>query len=301
MVRLADPRALEAHQARFDLGRWPREGLDPVDARRLDALLDRPYESLDARDVAHALDLVERGGLAEALFPYFLPAALRRPPYRDTLASERLLAGLFATRGRPEVADWGPEIEETLVRWLVTRPLRGGDDPVDLWLSDAAARRHELEAARRLPARIRMRASLGGGWVAAREGPIYPRVALLLFHAEPERAVERFLSWESSEERNLVRVAVEVLFHAAGEGWRPDPAALAETLDVPARLARLEDRIAHEELDVALGAAATAILLAPRRGRELRARVAPRVAALDASDSDRFVLPSRVRRLLTGT
>lgn len=300
MVRLADPRALEAHQARFDLGRWPREGLDPVDARRLDAILDRPYESLDARDVAHALDLIERGGLAEALFPYFLPAALRRPPTTDALASERLLSGLFATRGQSAVADWGPEIEEALVRWLCTRPLRGGDDPIDLWLSDAAARRHELEASRRLPARIRMRASLGGGWAAAREGPLYPRVALLLFHAEPQRAVARFLAWEASEEPNLVRVAIEVLFHAAGEGWRPDPAALAETLDVPARLARLEELVAHGETDVALGAAAAAILLAPRRARELRARAAPRLAALDLLDSDRFVLPSRVRRLLTG-
>ena len=59
MVRLPDPMRLRAHQARFDVARLSREGLDPFDASRLDALLDRPYEDLSGSDVACALDVAQ--------------------------------------------------------------------------------------------------------------------------------------------------------------------------------------------------------------------------------------------------
>jgi hypothetical protein len=300
MVRLANDAALRDHLARFDPSRLTREGLDPLEARRLDALLDRPYEDLDGRDVAHALALVRSAGLPTDLFAYFLPAVLRRPPWKDVRASECLMAGLLAARDDAVVASWDAEIEATLVRFLTARPLRGGDDPVDLWFTETASRQRGLEAARRLPWGARRRAGLLADWARATEGPVYARAALVLLQRWPSAAERRFLLWETGSEDNLLRAWVEVMFHAHGEGWRPGSAALDAVLDAPSRYALAEGLIGHLEPDVAIGAAAVALLLAPGRGREVRARVAPRIADLDATDQDRFVLLPVVRSLLTG-
>jgi hypothetical protein len=300
MVRFADDAALRDHLARFDPSRLSREGLDPLEARRLDALLERPYEDLDSRDVSHALAIVDRAGTPPDLFAYFLPAALRRPPYKDLRASECLLAGLLAARDDAVVAAWDAEIEATLVRFLTARPLRGGDDPVDLWLSETASRQRALEAARRLPWSARRRAGLLADWVRATEGPVYARAALLLLQRWPDAAERRLLMWEAGTEDNLLRAWVEVMFHAHGEGWRPGSAALDALLDAPARYAVADGLIAHVEPDLAVGAAAVALLLAPSRGREVRARVAPRLAQLDAMDQDAFVVLPVVRALLDG-
>lgn len=300
MVRLADPRSLRAHQARFDIARLPRTGLEALEIRRLDLLLDRPYEDLDAADVANALHLIDRAGLYAPLFAYFLPAALRRPPCRDLVASERLLAGLLSTGSDEAVADWDPEIEEALVSWLSTRPLRGGDDPVDLWLSEPALRRRELEAARRLPSILRIRSGLSSGWREACEGPLYVRLALLCLTRWPAAAERRLRAWESSSEDNLSRAWVELMFHAHGEGWRAEQPALETWLASPERIEAAEHLLTHAEPDIALGAAAVALLLVPHRARELRARVAGRLASHLASEQDRFALTPTVLGLLTG-
>jgi len=300
MVRLADPRSLRAHQARFDVASLPRTGLDALEVRSLDALLERPYQDLDARDVAHALHLIDRAGLHAQLFAYFLPAALRRPPYKDLLASERLLTGLLAAATDDAVHDWDPEIEETLVTWLSTRPLRGGDDPVDLWLAETSLRRRELEAARRLPSIVRIRSGLSHGWREATEGPIYVRLALLLLSRWPAAAERRLRAWEVSAEPNHSRAWIELMFHAHGEGWRAEQTALESWLASPDRLEAAESLLSHSELDVAIGASAVALLLAPRRARELRGRIAGRLAALDVGEPGRFVLTPTVRKLLVG-
>lgn len=300
MVRLRDPKSLRAHQARFDVARLSHEGLDPLDASRIDALLDRPYEDLTGKDVACALEVIERAGLDEGLFAYFLPAVLRRPPFQDVVACERLLLGLEGARGEPAVADWDPEIDATLLRWLSIRPLRGGDDPVDLYLSEAALRRHEIEAARRLPTESRLRSCLGMDWHRAAEGPLYPRVAMSLLDRTPAKAVSRLGSLEKSHDENLHRAWVELLFHAHGVGWRPASRDAVEWMDAPARAAFAEALLAHDALDVAIGAAGVLILMQPRRARELRMRASVRLAALDASDSDKFVLTPVTRRLFAG-
>lgn len=300
MVRASDPLRLRAHQARFDVARIPREGLEPLDARRLDMLLDRPYEDLSGGDVACALDVMDRASLHAPLFAYFLPAVLRRPPWKDFVASERFLLGLEGARGDPAIADWSAEIDATLRRWLTLRPLRGGDDPVDLHLSEAGLRRHEIEAARRLPTESRLHSRLGADWRRAGEGPIYVRAALLLLDRTPATAVERLRAFERSEDDNLQRSWVELAVHAHGVGWRPEVRDAVEWLDAPARRAHADALIARAEPDLAIGAAAAAILIHPRSAREVRARIAPRIAALDASEADAFVLTPVVRRLLQG-
>lgn len=300
MVRLRDPEILRAHQARFDVARFALAGLAPLDASRLDALLDRPYEDLTGKDVACALDVIERAGLDASLFAYFLPAVLRRPPFRDVVACERLLLGLDGARGEAAISDWDPEIDATLLRWLSLRPLRGGDDPVDLYLSEAALRRHEIEAARRLPTESRLRSCLGMDWHRAAEGPLYPRVALSLLDRTPSKAVARLASLERSHDENLHRAWVELLFHAHGVGWRPESREAVDWMDAPARAAFAEGLMGHAALDLALGAAGVAILLQPRRARELKGRAVQRLAALDASDSDKFVLTRITRRLFEG-
>ena len=300
MVRLADDAGLRDHIARFDTTRLSRGGLDALDARRLEALLERPYEDLDGPDVALALTLVERAGLPPDLFAYFLPAALRRPPFKDLRASESLLAGLVASRGEEAVAAWDPEIEATLVRFLAARPLRGGDDPVDLWLSETASRQRALESERRLPRSARRRAGLLADWERTSEGPVYARAALVLLGRWPDAAERRLRMWETGTQDNLLRAWVEVMFHAHGEGWSPGPPSLDAVLDVSARFAFAHGLLGHPEVDLALGAAAVAILLVPSRAREVRARIAPCLAALEAADSDRFVLLPAVRSLLAG-
>lgn len=301
MVRPSDPMRLRAHQARFDVARLSRDGLDPLDARRLDALLDRPYEELSGADVACALDVMHRAGLHAPLFAYFLPAVLRRPPFQDVVASERFLEGLEGARGDLAVADWNPEIEATLTHWLTHRPMRGGDDPVDLYLSEAGLRRHEIEAARRLPTESRLRSCLGTDWRRASEGPLYPRAVLVLLDRAPAKAVARLTSLERSEHDNLRRAWIEILMHAHGVGWRPESREAVEWLDAPKRMTFAEGLMGHLELDIAIGAAAAAILMSPRRARELRERASVRLTALDASDSDKFVLTPIARRLLTGS
>ncbi len=300
MVRLSDPLRLRAHQARFDVASLSRDALEPLDASRLDALLDRPYEDLTGNDVACALDVMHRAGLHAPLFAYFLPAVLRRPPFKDVVASERFLEGLEGSRGDAAVSDWNTEIDATLTRWLTLRPMRGGDDPVDLHLSEAGLRRHEIEAARRLPTESRLRSCLGTDWRRASEGPLYPRALLVLLDRAPAKAVARLNAFEKSDDDNLRRAWVELLMHAHGVGWRPESRETVDWLDAPKRLAFAEALMGHPELDIAIGAAAAAILMSPRRVRELRLRVSVRLAALDASDSDKFVLPPVTRRLLVG-
>lgn len=300
MVRLADPDVLRAHQALFHPASLRGAGLDPLLSRHLDALVGRPYESLSGDDAVRALDLVDRAGLPPALFAYFLPALLRRPPMRDRLASERLLQGLLVARGEPALVPWAAEIEETLVRFLAARPVRGGDDPVDLWLSEPALRRLEFAAVRRVPERPRARTGVAVDWTRATEGPLYARAALVLFQRFPTAAERRFLLWEAVPDDNAARAWVETMFHVHGEGWRPEPASLDRLLDEPERLAAAEALLAHPEPDVAIGAAAVGAVLAPRRWKEWRLRVASRLRSLDASDQDRFVLVPTVRRLLSG-
>ena len=298
MLRLADPEALRAHQAQFDLDRLLPTDLDPVATRRLAALLARPYEDLTAAEVPYALDLVAQAGYPAALFAYLVPAVLRRPPLRDRWAADRWVVGLSAARGHPGLASWATEIDETLVRWLEARPIRGGDDPVDLWLSDGALHRFDLRAARRLADPGRSRPGVAADWVRAHEGPFYARAAFCLLQRSGVGAERRFLLWESATTDAAARAWVEVMFHAHGEGWRPEPASLDRLLDDPERLVVAEALTAHPEVDVAVGAAAVAILLAPRRARELRARVEGRLRALAAADQDRFVLVPSVGRLL---
>jgi hypothetical protein len=300
MVRLADPDALRAHVARFDPHALPHAALATLDARRLDVLLDRPYEDLTARDVAQALDLVERAGFDPALFAYFLPAALRTPPEHDGVATGRFLGALLAARGEEAVAEWDAEIEGALAGWLETRPLRGGDDPVDLWLSERGARWVEIDSARRLVRVPRLRIGPGTGWAQASSGPPYARIALTLLSRWPAKAVERYLAWERSSRDNDLRSWVEVTFHAHAEGWRPDPAPLSDVLVAPERLARARTLLLHDADDVALGAAALLCLLDPRGMPAVRAVVAARLRTLDASHDDRFVLIRSVRRLLAG-
>lgn len=298
MVRLADPVVLRAHQALFDPAALRAHALDPVSGRHLDALLERPYEDLSGDDAVRALALTDVAGLPPTLFAYFLPALLRRPPMRDRRASERLLQGLLVARGEPALAPWGPEIEETLVRWLAARPLRGGDDPVDLWLSEPALRRLEVAATRRHAEGPRARTGVAVDWTRTLEAPVYARAALVLFQRFPAAAERRFLMWEAAPDDNAARAWVETMFHVHGEGWRPEPAALDALLDEPARLSAAEALIAHPEPDVAIGAAAVGAVLAPRRWKEWRLRIGSRLRALDAADQDRFVLVPTVRRLL---
>ena len=301
MVRLSDPLRLRAHRARFDVARLSREGLDPLDSRRLRALLDRPYEDLSGSDVACALDVMHRAGLHALLFAYFLPAVLRRPPFEDVVASERFLVALEGARSDAAVAEWGSEIGATLMRWLTLRPMRGGDDPVDLHLSEAGLRRHEIEAARRLPTESRLRSCLGTDWRRAGEGPLYPRAAMVLLDRSPANAVARLASFEKSHDDNLRRVSIELLVHAHGVGWRPESPEAVDWLDAPKRMVFAEALMGHSQLDIAIGAAVAAILMSPRRVRELRLRASVRLAALDATDSDKFVLTPVTRRLLVGS
>ncbi len=297
MVRLADPSALRAHLARFDLARVPRERLAPVDAMRLDRLLDEPYDDLDGRDVSLALDLLSKGGLHVPLFAYFLPAALRSPPAKDPTAAERFLEGLIATRSDAAAADWAPEVDAVLEQWLATRPFRGGDDPVDLWISEEAAQRRELEAARRHPVGARSRLRSSDRWAAAWEGPVYARIALLLLQRSGARARTRLESWERAVARALAPAWVATLFHAPGGRWRPKAPGVPEFLDAPERAAKARALLAHPKDDVAVGAAAVlSVLGAGDSGA--RAAVEARVRTLDASESDRFVLTRRVRALL---
>jgi hypothetical protein len=298
MLRLADPDLLRAHRSQFDVEALRPTGLDPVATRRLAGLVDRPYEDLTAVEVPYALELVAAAGYPAPLFAYFLPAFLRRPPLRDRGAADRWVVGLVAARGTPGVEAWAPEIDETLVRLLAARPVRGGDDPVDLWLSERALDRFELRAARRLADTARSRPGVAADWVRASEGPFYARTALCLLQRSGDGAERRFLLWESAASDADARAWVEVMFHVHGEGWRPEPASLDRLLDDPARLEVAEAWIAHPEPDVAIGAAAVALLLAPRRARELRARVEGRLRALAAADQDRFVLVPSVARLL---
>jgi hypothetical protein len=301
MVRLADSTVLREHQARFDPACLPRTGLDPLAARRLEGLLARPYEALDARDVVEALDLVARSGHEAALVAYFLPAALRQPPLRDREAADRFLASLWAAREAPEVALWDAEIEQTLLRWLATRPLRGGDDPVDLWISATALRRRGLETARRVPRDPRRGGGLVAGWTTAAGGPPYARAALLLLARWPAAAERRVHLWEAGGDDHHLRAWLEVMFHAHGEGWRPGAPAFDAWIEAPARRAVVETLLAHPEPDVAIGAAAVGLLVLPGRARTIRAAVASRLRALDAAEEDRFVLTPEVRRLLEGT
>jgi hypothetical protein len=300
MVRLADPEALRAHVARFDPAGPSRRSLSTLDARRLDVLLAEPYEDLTARDVAQALDLVARSGFDAGLFAYFLPAALRTPPERDAVAVGRFLGALLACRTDPAVAEWDQEIEGALTGWLVTRPLRGGDDPVDLWLSERAARWVELDGLRKMVRVPRVRIGPGAGWVHEAETPPYARIALTLLQRWPARAVDRYLAWERSPHDNDLRAWVEVTFHAHGEGWRPDPAPLTDVLVSPPRVTRALSLLLHDADDVALGAAAILALIDPRRMPTVRSLVAARLRELEASDHDRFVLVRSVRRLLVG-
>ncbi len=298
MLRLADPAVLRAHQDRFDADALLPVGLDPGAARQLEALLRRPYEDLTAVELPYALELVARAGYPAALFAYFLPAVLRRPPLRDRCAIDRWVIGLVAARGHPGLASWAEEIDETLIRVLDARPVRGGDDPVDLWLSDGALHKFELRAARRLDDPGRSRPGVAAEWARASEGPFYARAALCLLARAGAGAERRFLMWESASSDAAARAWVEVMFHVQGEGWRPEPASLDRLLDDPARLAVAEAWTAHPEPDVAIGAAGVAVLMAPRRAREMRARVEGRLRALAASDQDRFVLVPTVARLL---
>jgi hypothetical protein len=304
LVRLNDPQALRAHQARFDLGRLPRDGMSSLDARRLEALLDRPYEELRDEEVAHALDLTARASATGSWFAYFLPATLKADPATDLALAERFLAGLLAARREPSSApaldDWTPEVDDALERALCERPLRGPDDPVDLWLPDDAARLREIEAARRFRMPRRLGPGAASSWRDAREGPFYARVALLLLERRPAAAVGRLRSWETSPRDNLARVWVETLFHGHGVGWRADAPGVADFLDAPERGTRAEALLAHGQDDVAIGAAAVLRLLAPPRAEAARERVAARLAAVDARPCDRFVLTRSLRRLLRG-
>ena len=90
------------------------------------------------------------------------------------------------------------------------------------------------------------------------------------------------------------------MFHAHGEGWRPESPMIDGLLAAPERAEVADGLMGHPELDLALGAAGVTLLLSPRRGREVRARIEGRLRALDASDQDRFVLLPTVRRLLEG-
>jgi hypothetical protein len=297
MVRLADTASLRAHAARFPPDAIPREGLSPLDALRLDRILSRPYEELTVDEVAQALTLVERNALGR-LFAYVLPAALRRPPETDLVASDRLLEGLLRSHGEAAIADWEPEIERFLDRTLESRPLRGGDDPVDLWISPDALRLRALEAARRMAGVARARTRPAPTWGAAREGPFYARVALALLERYPGRALERLEAWEKAPEENASRAWVEVVFHANALGWGPCSAEAFGHLVSAERATRAHDLLLHERIDVAIGAAAILRLIAPGRAQGVRDRVEGLLAALDACESDRFVLPSSVRRLL---
>jgi hypothetical protein len=296
MVRLGDTASLRAHAARFPPGAIPRDGLAPLDACRLDRILSRPYEELTSEEVAQALALVDRNRLP-MLFAYVLPAALRRPPSHDLAASDRLLDGLLRLRADPTLAHWEPEIERSLERSLELRPLRGGDDPVDLWISDEALRLRLLEAARR-PAAARERPRRVPTWASAREGPFYARLALTLLDRRPSRAVARVERWEEVDDPNLARAWVEIVFHANAMGWGPDAPHTFDHLVSPERAARAHALLLHDELDVAIGAAAVLRLLAPARAAGMRDRVQGLLAALDAAESDRFVLTGTVRRLL---
>jgi|GEM_PF-3358509 len=298
MLRLADLAVLRAHQDGFDLDALQPAGLDPGAARHLAALLRRPYEDLTAAEIPYALDVVARAGYPAGLFAYFLPAVLRRPPLRDRWAVDRWVVGLVAARGHPGLASWAEEIDETLIRILDARPVRGGDDPVDLWMSDGALHKFELRAARQLADPARSRPGVAADWVRAAAGPLYARAALCLLARAGAGAERRFLMWESAASDAAARSWVEVMFHVHGEGWRPEPASLDRLLDDPARREVAEAWTAHPEADVAIGAAAVAVLMAPRRARELRARVAGRLRVLEASDQDRFVLVPTVARLL---
>jgi hypothetical protein len=300
MVRLADPDALRAHVARFDPGRLARESLSTLDGRRLDVLLEKPYEELNARDVAQALDLAERSGYEPSLFAYFLPAALRTPPERDVVATGRFLGALLACRGDEAVAAWEEEVEGALAGWLVTRPLRGGDDPVDLWLSERAARWVEIDGARTMARVPRVRIGPGTGWTQASQGPPYARIALTLLRLWPAKAVDRYLGWERSARDDDLRAWVEVTFHAHGEGWRPDPAPLVDVLCDPDRVARARTLLLHDAADLAIGAAAILALLDPARMPTVRPLALARLRDLDARADDRFVVTRAVRRLLTG-
>jgi hypothetical protein len=300
MVRHADPAALREHLERLDPRRLPRDGFSAMDARRLDRLAARAYESLDAQDVAHALELVARNGYSAPWFAYFLPAALRTPPDRDLRATDRLLAGLFATRGDAALDAWATDVEAVLLDLLARRPLRGGDDPVDLWLSERSSRWLELDARRRLVHVAKVRLGPGTGWRESPEGPPYARIALAVLASRPEAACERFLAWESSDHLNPRRAAIEVAFHAHGEGWRPEPAPLADLFSSPDRTKAALSLLPHPAHDVALAGAALVCLRDPRRAASIRPMVAERLRRLDASSDDRFVLVPSVRRLLVG-
>jgi hypothetical protein len=296
VVRLSDAAALRAHAARFPPEAIPREGLSPLDACRLDSLLVRPYEELTAEEVALALSLGERARLP-SLFAWVLPAALRRTPSNDLASSDRLLDGLFRARGEVALAPWEPEIERALERLLEARSLRGGEDPVDLWVTDDALRLRALDAARRAPD-LRGRRRVVPSWASAREGPFYARLALVLLDRYPARAEERIAQWEGSPDVNLSRAWVEVVFHANAMGWAPQAPRAFEALVSPERAARAHALLQHDALDVAVAAAAILRMVAPARAAGVRDRVDGLLAALDAAESDRFVLTSSVRRLL---
>jgi hypothetical protein len=297
MVRLADPACLRAHAARFDREALAHDGLPGVEALRLRRLLARPYEDLTAEEIALALALAEERRLP-SLFAWCLPAALRRLPERDPLASDRLLQGILDSGGEPAVADWEPEVEAALAGMLASRPLRGGDDPVDLWISDGALRLRALERARRGSGRPRARRV--PTWTGAREGPFYARLALVLLDRFPARAAARLAEWEAGATDNHARAWVETTFHANAMGWGPSLPGVFERLVSEERAARAHALVLHAETDVAIGAAATLLLLAPGRAEGLRDRVEGLLASVDASESDRFVVPGPVRRLLEG-
>ena len=299
VARLSDPAALRAHAARFTPESIARDDLAPLDARRVESLLSRPYEDLTPEEVAQALLLGERARLP-GLFAYVLPAALRRPPANDLATSDRLLDGLFRVRGEAALAPWEMEIERTLERLLETRPLRGGDDPVDLWVTEEALRRRALESARRMPRVEKPRKRAAPTGAGEREGPFYVRLALVLLDRYPARAAARVESWEGSPDANLSRAWVEVVFHANAMGWAPHAPDAFDALVSPARAARAHALLQDDDVDVALGAAAVLRLLAPGRGLGVRDRVEGLLAALDASESDRFVLTTALRRLLEG-
>lgn len=300
MVRVADSIRLRAHAARFDVAGLTCDALEPLAASRLDALLERPYEEFTAQDVGCALDVIERVGGSASLFAYFLPAVLRRPPYTDVVAAERFLLGLESAYGEATVSDWDAEIDAMLLRWLALRPVRGGDDPIDLYVSEAALRRHEIEAARRLPAQSRLRSCLGTDWRRSTGAPVYPRAALILLDRTPSKGVARLTSFERSDDANLHRAWVEMVVHAHGVGWRPRSREVVDWLDAPGRATFAEALMERSESDLAIGGAAAAILLSPRRAREFGRRAVTLLATLDASDSDRFVVTPIARRLLVG-
>lgn len=300
MVRVADSIRLRAHAARFDVAGLHGVARRELVERTLEQRLEPARRERVERDVGTALEVIEHAGGHAALFAYFLPAVLRRPPMTDVVAAERFLLGLEEAYAEAAVSEWDAEIEATLLRWLALRPVRGGDDPVDLYVSEAALRRHEIEAARRLPATPRLRSCLGADWRRSTGAPVYPRAALILLDRAPAKGVARLASFERSDDGNLHRAWVELVVHAHGVGWRPRSNEIVDWLDAPARATFAEALMTSPALDLAIGGAAAAILLSPRRTRELRARAAGLVRALDASDDDRFVLTPIARRLLTG-